>query len=348
MCAAWPILVLLTLRVPNQDSVPVSSPTSAPGWRTTFVDNAKLPPGFRQFAIQRADGTRMTAFLAGDDVSRTKRKPLLVFLDGSGAQSLFTILPQGTSVGLFGLLARQAGEAYHVAACEKRGAEFGVLGMPGSGESAAEEYNRYATFPDRVAEVRLLLDALLGEPLVDPQRVVLVGISEGAVVAAGVAASEPRVTHVAFLCGNGPTQLFDLVTLRRKALAKEGRSPEEIDAAVRELEAEFRAILAEPESTTRYFMGHAYRRWSTFCQNPPLETLRRSRAKLFLAHGTEDASVPIESFDLLVLELLRVGRADVTARRYVGRDHSLRDPRAEAAGTPLRDVFGEILAWAEQ
>lgn len=317
-------------------------------WKTAFVENPILPPGFKQWELPRADGSRMTAFLAHLRHDCNVRKPLLVFLDGSGAQSLFVRQGDRLAVGMLAVIADQAGEAYHVVAVEKRGAVLGELGMPGSAQGASAEYQLHATCEDRAAEVQRLLKHLLDDPAVDASRVVLVGHSEGAVVAAAAAALEPRVTHVAFLSGCGPSQFFDLMVLRRRAMQKAGRPADEIERAVAQLEGDYRAILAEPESVDKTFMGHAYRRWASYGRYAATDDLRRTGCKLFLAHGTEDTSVSIESFDAMTTDLLRSGRKNVTVRRYAGRDHSLRAPDASPQDPPMRDVFDEILTWAKE
>jgi dipeptidyl aminopeptidase/acylaminoacyl peptidase len=140
--------------------------------------------------------------------------------------------------------------------------------------------------------------------------------------------------------------MFDLLILTRKRMAREGKSPEEVEKAVRRLEEQFQGILGDPLNTDKFFMGHAYRRWSGFLKDSPMEALLKSRAKLFLAHGTEDESVPIESFDLLVLELLRVGRDDAVVRRYPGRGHGLSASDRPANSPPMTDVFEEIISWS--
>jgi pimeloyl-ACP methyl ester carboxylesterase len=312
------------------------------GW----VANPKLPPVFRQFEIPRPDGSRIVAFLSDFNGGVSKRKFLMVYLDGSGAQSLFTIANGRTGVGLFGVLARMASARYHVASVEKRGVKFGECDRPGSAESASLEYTRHATRDRRVADVRSLLDTLVRQRQVDSRRIVLVGHSEGADVAAAVAAVDSRVTHVAFLSGGGPTQMFDLLVLTRKRMARENKSPAEIEAAIRTLEDRFRQILTDPDSETKSFMGHAYRRWSSFFRSSPAEALLRTEARLFLAHGTEDESVPIESFDYLVVELLRANKEGVVVRRYPGRDHGLSDSNRPSGRPPMTDVFEEILTWS--
>ena len=315
-------------------------------WQLEFVDKAELPPSFRQFKLARPDGTRQTAFLATFDPDLEQRKPLMIYFDGSGAGSHFARIGERIGMTTSGLLAKVANERFHVAMSEKRGVEFLAHGG-GSGENVSAEYTEHATYGGRLAEGHLLLDALLKQSAVDPGRVVLVGHSEGADVAAAIAALDPRVTHVAFLAGGGPTQMFDLIVLERKRRAARGDSPEEIERAVEALERDYRAIFADPESTTKMFQGHAYRRWSSFFKHPPAENLLKSRARLFIAQGSADQSVPIESLDYLAVELIRAQRPHTTIRRYAGRDHGFQDPSSAASeGPAIEAVLRDVVDWA--
>jgi pimeloyl-ACP methyl ester carboxylesterase len=326
----------------------VADDGGAAKWSLDFIENPKLPPVFRQAEAPRADGSTLTFFLANFDNALDARKPVMVVLDGSGASSAFYEMDDGrVGYGVYGLIGERACAAYHVATAEKRGVPFGQLGTPGTAVNAPLEYRQHATFEDRVSDVQLLLDALLSDPMVDSTRVLLVGMSEGADVAAGVAAVDPRVTHVAFLSGAGASQLFDLMVLRRKQMSAAGASPEAIEASVAALEADYARIFASPEDDEKLFMGHAYRRWASFFRQQPADNLARTKAKLFLAHGVRDQSVPIESFDYLTTELMRRGRTDVTIRRFTDRDHSLMKPGGDPSYEGLLELIDEIVAWSE-
>jgi pimeloyl-ACP methyl ester carboxylesterase len=338
---------LLTVVASAQTTTPAR--TAAPvGWRITFAENPKLPPVFRQGASARPDGSNLTFFLGNFDGSLSAKKPLLVYIEGSGAQSQFTKMGDKIGYGVFGLIARRAAGKYHVATTEKRGVEFGDAARRGSAEGASAEYQQHATLADRVADVRLLLDTLLGEPQVDATRVILMGHSEGSDVAAAAAAEDPRVTHVAFLSCGGAPQFYDFFIMRRKQMAESGASAEEIEQAITKLEGEVREIVAQPDSESKFWLGHTYKRWASFATHASAESLLRTKARLFLAHGSADRSVPIESFDYLVCELLIHGRENVTIRRYPGRDHSFIKPGDDPSSQSLLEVVDEVLKWADQ
>lgn len=306
------------------------------------------PPGpFRRFTAARADGSEAEIWMGEFDPSGTAARPLLVWVEGSGAQSLFYRLEDGRLAhGMFGLLAQHAGSDFRVASVEKRGVAFGEMGAYGTAEVASEEYQAHATLEERAADVRLLLDTLLEDEVVDPSLVVLIGHSEGADVAALAAGLDDRVTHAAILSGGGPPQFFDFFLMRRAALEDAGAEPEEIERRMEELEQEIRAIVRDPDNTEELYMGHAYKRWASFATRGSADALVDAEARIFLAHGSEDTSVPIESFDYLVTRLLCTGRDDVTVRRYPGRDHSFIPAGAEPGHEGILEVVDEILEWA--
>ena len=331
-----PIFASLSFLLPLQELSKASLAPEAP----------TLPAPFHALAASRPDGSRATLFF-GDALDPAAPRPLLVYVEGSGAQSLFYRLEDGRlAVGMLGLVAGHARSEYVVAAVEKRGVRFGDMGTYGAGQGASAEYTRHATLEARAADVRLLLTSALALPGIDPGRVLLLGHSEGADVAARVAAEDERVTHVAFLSGGGAPQFFDMFVLTRAQMRESGASEEAIEEALRALEEDVRRIVAAPESDAEFFQGHAYRRWASFATQASADSLVEAQARLFVAHGTADRSVPIESFDYLVARLLCAGRGDAVIRRYPGRDHSFIPVGAEPGYEGFLEVVDEVLEWA--
>jgi dipeptidyl aminopeptidase/acylaminoacyl peptidase len=103
-------------------------------------------------------------------------------------------------------------------------------------------------------------------------------------------------------------------------------------------------IQADPTSTEKFAWGHPYRRWSSFLATSTQEELLKSRAKIFMAAGTEDASVPINSFDTGVAKLRSRGR-EVEAVRLEGADHGFRKPTDKSPIEGFEMVFSRIADW---
>jgi pimeloyl-ACP methyl ester carboxylesterase len=294
---------------------------------------------FREYTAPRADGSPAHFF-----ASAPFRGPIVVYCEGSGCNSLFHVDKGRLRFGLYALVADLVPGTCVVSA-EKRGVPFGHRGHGGTGIDCPPEYTKWATREQRVDDVCTMLAAAEEEMRANgsiPSHVIVIGHSEGAEVAAAVAARRPEVTHLAFLAGGGPSEMFDDVMLLRRGMAAQHKSPAEIENAVEARVDVFREILAHPNSTTRFFEGHAYRRWSGYMLHPPMDSLLACHAKLFIAQGGADQAVPVEATDLLAVELLRHGRRDVTLIRLPGADHGLRS----SAGTDIVSVIRQSLQWA--
>ncbi|MCG3130050.1 MAG: hypothetical protein FLDDKLPJ_00797 [Phycisphaerae bacterium] len=111
----------------------MADPPAPVTWKAQFTENPGLPPGFRQWEVSRKDGSRMIAFLAHLKNDVDVRKPLLVFLDGSGAPSLLVRHGDRLAVGMLAVVAGQAGTAYDMTAVENRAAVLGELGSRSGG-----------------------------------------------------------------------------------------------------------------------------------------------------------------------------------------------------------------------
>ena len=285
----------------------------------------KLPPGIHRSTLQRADSSTLIWY--ANFVRLDPRRPLAVWMQGSGYHSLFPEHDGRLRSGFLNLIAETLGPDVQVLAVEKRGVTLGVSGTGGALD-APVEYHEFATLKDRAADVVAVLDSLQRQNLL-PERVLAIGHSEGADVAAKVAADHPRVSHLAFLSGGGASQLFDFMVLIRKSEATARDKETEIE----ELWKSWHEIQADPWSISKMFHGHAYRRWASFMAEAPIDNLKKTRAKILIVHGSADTSVPIESADLAAVDLSRAGRA-FEYLRLPQADHSLRTPEQIERGVP--------------
>ena len=101
-------------------------------------------------------------------------------------------------------------------------------------------------------------------------------------------------------------------------------------------------IESDPDALTLWW-GHPYRRWSSFLADSPLDNLRESEARVYLAYGTKDRATPPVSGDLMAAELDRLGR-DVTTERRLGESHGF-SRRGQSAVAGFREIFSHILVW---
>jgi len=309
------------------------------------LDPADLGVSFQRYTTTDTLGRTITFYLSKPPGGVPDAGlPVALWVQGSGCQSLFSKRGDAVGDGLQGVLLKEANGRVRVLAVEKPGVTFQDMpARPGTAEGAREEFLREHTL-SRWAEANIAaLRATWTLPGIDRGRTLVVGHSEGGIVVARVAAEVPGVTHVASLAGGGPTQLFSFAELDGRPRA--GDMPGDEARRRQAVYEEWAKIQADPESISRFWRSHPYRRWSTFLTTSLTEELLRCRARIYLAHGTDDASTPITSFDVAHAELVARHR-DVTAERVAGGDHGFRTgdmPRGSPDG--LRAVFGRVLAW---
>lgn len=271
--------------------------------------------------------------------------PLVLFIEGSGCRSRFEqrngkILPAGGHIVVADVFKDKA----RVLVVEKPGVKY--LSQPPDGCKDAAEFNRELTL-ERWAEANeAALRAARRLPQISRDKTLVIGHSEGGLVACRIARQMPAVvTHVASIAGGGGTQLFDLLALARKGEFFDKVSPDP-DVRVSYVLDSWKQIQADPLNAEKFFFGFAYRRWSTFLTSSPIEELSRVQAKIYIAQGIEDKAVDPTSADALYAQLVAQNKP-VIYDRVMGANHSFRikdDPKIDG----WQELFERIGKWFVQ
>src|SRR5262249_32516129 len=159
-------------------------------------DTTEFRIPFDPFTAKDALGRTITAYLSKPPRGTDKPLPVILFVTGSGCQSVWTKHEKGVNAGLQGLIYQLAKGRARVLVVEKRGVK--PLDTPkrfGGATEGSREFLEEHTLPRWAAANAAALKAALARPDVDPKRVLVVGHSEGGIVAARVAAEVPAVTH---------------------------------------------------------------------------------------------------------------------------------------------------------
>lgn len=291
--------------------------------------------GFPYVAYSVSDrfNRRIRFFVTREEKSATL--PLIVSILGSGADSNF--LKRGDQLLDGHRVLREVfrGKA-RVLIVEKPGVAIGEHPKRvGSSEGSSQEFRREYTLERWSEAVSAALRAARTWPYVDPTRTLVVGHSEGGLVGCTVAAMNPFVTHVASLAGGGPTRLFSLIEFCRAGILYKDVS-DDPTVRVKKLVAEWEQVLKDPESTSRFFLGHTYRTWTSFARHSCIAELSQTRARVYLAQGTDDHSVVPSATDVLYAGLLAHGR-NCTLDWIDEADHGF-----AIATQPQRDVQREV------
>ncbi len=299
--------------------------------------------GFAPFEIETEVGP-VECFVATGraPLDTTRSLPLVVYLQGSNYAPIFHG-PEGAIRGTL-FLGPWDFPDHHYAVIAKPEAPFWAERV---GETP-RAYHEALSLPWRVAAARAVVSDLARQPWVDRSRVAVVGHSEGADVAPWVAVDHPAVTHVASLSGGALSQMYDFVLDIRRRQRSGTVSFEEAEAEVAALHDRYRRIYAAPSASDSLWQGdHSYLRWSSFFR-APLEAYLALDIPVFVAAGTADEAVPVESADYLPLAFIQAGKENLTYRVWPV-DHFYREVTTEGETISRKpDVVSALRSWLEE
>ncbi|MGB6048266.1 MAG: hypothetical protein WBG34_11770 [Flavobacteriales bacterium] len=193
-----------------------------------------------------------------------------------------------------------------------------------------------------VARADRVIADLMERSWVKKDSLILIGHSQGAKVAAVVAAENKHIASVALLGFNAFGRYDELVRRERNKLRSERLTSAEYQARLDSLYRRWKAIHASPNDAAS---GHLA--WTTFSIDY-VPYLLRIDVPIFIGYGTED---PIaENCDLLPLAFISHGKSNYTLKPYVGLDHNFFELRNgipdHKNGAHWARVIGDVLQWS--
>lgn len=244
---------------------------------------------------------------------------LVLYVQGSGCEPvLFEYAPGKYGSTVLSLSTAAADQRFAVMIVQKPYEPKQSTGSRGTMKACPADFNANHAFETWLATIKQAYDHAVTLPWVRKDRHMVLGISEGATMAAALAASEPSVTHLALHGASGPTQIFDFIA---GAYARQDTDAKRL-AEITSFERGLAEIKALPGSTSHFAWGHTFKHWSSFLKVSTLALVERSKARIYLLSGMADTNVPTLSTEVLYASLLAEGR-DIVFRRLPDADHML-------------------------
>ncbi len=296
------------------------------GWQSRTIDGQPYTRYFRELE----DSPEISYFVAKPESAGPF--PLVVFVQGSGFDSLFCrtdnrITPQYGHASVFDIFGKSA----FVMTVEKPGVPFLYDSRIKENAFGPDEFHKHFSLNVWCETIQSCLKHFGETNRFDSKRVLLIGHSEGGVVVSRLAnLLQDKVSHVAVLAGEGPSQLFSLIELTRSGdlLAEVSSEPEE---RVKYVLSEWKKIVANPKETSETFYGFTYLRWHSFLSTSPSEELENATAKVYIAQGLNDRAVSPASARMLYAHLLSKGK-DVQIDLVKDADHSFAKHQSDFEG----------------
>lgn len=308
--------------------------------------------GLRAYSIADKELGPVNYYVSTNKID--SKKPVLLYLDGSGPYPLFQYTPRGTGSTIVVDFHNLSNE-YHIVMISKPGVPLvdSVKNDPNSGfpiYPAPTEYTKRLSLEWRVESANLVLNKVLQDLVVDKNKVVALGFSEGFQVGAKLATVNKQITHLLLFVGNGLTQFYDFVIQNRIDAQKGLISEEQAQANIEAIHAAIKDIYTHPKATDKEWYGHSYLRWSSFCNNNPSENLLQLNIPVYLVGASNDRNSAVLGTDYLYLESIRRGKSNIIYKVYP-YDHSFNElikndnGQVTGAKSHLREVIEEGLGW---
>jgi len=200
-----------------------------------------------------------------------------------------------------------------------------------------------ATKVERADDTRAGLAWLRGREEVDPQRLGLLGISEGADIALIIAAEDKSIAAIVLMAATGARGWKVIQSQQRVLIENDVLTDEE--RALLNAGADVDEILEERMNRiTRPVARGAWGRWWQHALTwDPLPVARRVTSPALILHGENDTNVPVEHTEPLAAAMREGGNKDVTVRILPGHNHLfLEDPDG------FFRRYGDLLAHTNQ
>ncbi len=298
--------------------------------------------GFREIAAVTGNDTVYFYYRAVDDRAPDR---LVLYLQGSSADPLFSVAQEKKEYKSYRWFPgdyKMLDERYAYAVIAKKG----LHGVPDEKNlSVPNSYHEHNSLDYRVFQARETIKYILQNLMENPKKVIVYGHSEGAPVAARLAATSSVITHLGFWAGHVLSEFYDLIILNGQA-AKSGQiSMEEHEQYVSDLLEDFKNVKKDSLST-KVEGGYTSKRWWSYSE-PVFNDLIQIDIPLFVQVATHDKSSPIESTYQLPLEFIRLGKTNLSFNICAGCDHGFVRKNRKKEEPQWANIFQEFINWTE-
>ncbi len=315
----------------------------------SFGQRTKDLKAFRHHSVITANDTINYHTYSRKGIDSTKN--VLIYLQGSKAISLYQTMEEDgkTYVGTVIPFDFSLFPDDHVfVVISKKG--FPFLTRMDEEFPVPESYFENQTLGYRTFQADQVINDLTKRHKGRFKRIIALGHSEGSDVVAKLGTVNNDITHFGYWSGGGNTQFIDFITFTRKKVEKGLINEKDAQKEINSILEDLKKIMSDPSATNKFWAGknNSYNRWSSFSE-PPIDNLLKISKPLFVAIGTKDRAVALESAYLIPVEFIRERKDNLTFKVYPGLDHGF-GKELENGGFEehWNDVFQDFLNWVSE
>ncbi len=282
---------------------------------------------FAEFTATRLNDSKIQFYLTRPSTS--SKVPLLIVLQGSACNSVFK------SAQDFGPTADQVQVAR---------LDLEKYGLNKSTKSCPQEYLENNTIDQRIADYLRVMQILQRDAAWWNKQVLIVGGSEGGVLAPILATYVPETTKLVVMAGGtGWTMYDEMLFLTEKQLRAGGANETEIQSELLKMKNTFAETETNPTgSKTIYGATNTYKWWNSILRLRPLNYMLDLNFPILMVHGDIDIATPVESARATVGEFSEQNKTNLTYIEFPGLDHHWVDKNGMSHG---QEVLEKIFGW---
>jgi esterase/lipase len=235
---------------------------------------------------------------------------------------------------------------YLLVAISKKNIPFEILG---NDFEAPKSFFENDNLDYRVWQANEVVNYFSDNILNKQAKIIVLGHSEGTEVVAKLGTINNTISNIGYFSGGGNAQYYDFILDIRKQVQRGDMTEEESILETEKFFNEIKDIYKHPNSLTKKWLGHSYRKWSSSVE-PSIDNLLKINIPIYVAHGAKDKAVPIESAYLIPIEFIRNEKTNLTFKVYPKLDHSfsiIPQSENEEYIEKWDEVVQDFLNWCE-
>ena len=194
-------------------------------------------------------------------------------------------------------------------------------------DKPSNKYQEYNCLSHTIADQTEFINSILSDITLINNKIVMFGVSEGAMVASAVASNIPEITHLVVL-GDGGMKGIDAFRIWGQ------RNDNDFDQI-------YKIVIDDPASD-KFIGPYSHKYWKDILDEDPMEHISKLNIPMFYCMGDKDESVPIESLYYLLEEFSKLKKDNLTTKIYPGCNHSLEDSTGKSY---KKEFMQEIYNW---
>lgn len=279
--------------------------------------------------MKRVDDTTLTWYLYAP---ARPRYPLVLILQGSQCENVYHHFDRIVDL----LVSHGVG----VVCIEKRG-----MGPSVSGPT--DEFLRRNTVYDRVLDILTVVAVLRRTEKGWDRRLVVVGGSEGGLVAEMAAPLVGETSAVVAIASGEGMPMRELLPIQMAAeMRQSGASSSAVDAHLADVRKQMDEFRQNPTPWKQWGSDgkvavNTWRWWDSILDVRALNALEQVDAPILIVQGADDVQCPLESARIIEERFAALKKHNLTLRRYPGVKHDMTTPAGARA-------IDETLQWILQ